>query len=416
MMKKNVIIEAFSQKQFRYMNILPYRTQLKEFLSLSLDRCMKAVDARSGSIFLLDDNRKELVLEISRNIRRLNLEGTRTALGERIVGRVASKRKPLLVENIDREPFLSYLPRYNHYGSKSFLSVPLEFSGNLIGVVNVTDKSTGSAFDDKDLRIILNICKYLGLAFYSLESYLNKQKKMTEEISNELDRLKKSLGRSKKFSSLGKIVGGLVHEINNPLDGVIRYVNLTLGYLEEDGPAKEYLQEAKAGLVRIARIVRSLLDFSWSLSPQDGTIDINRTIEESLFAFNRLILTNNIEVKKFFNPELEQVPDFRLKLVFNNIIKNACEAMNDGGILTIYTGNNEDGVQIIFQDTGEGIREDLQEKIFDPFFTTKKMGEGSGLGLAISHEIIQRYKGTIHLKSKPGEGTAFIIHIPNNNR
>jgi len=244
------------------------------------------------------------------------------------------------------------------------------------------------------------------------EDSFKKQKELNESLTKELENLKKSFDHYKKFYSLGKLVGSLVHEINNPLDGVIRYVNLAFDRLEEDGITKEYLEEVKRGLNRIAKLVKSLLDFSWSLSPQEGTIDINQTIEESLYMLNHWVIAYNITVEKFYNPDLPKLPDYRLKLVCNNIIKNACQAMKQGGTLNIYTALYNGYVEIRFKDTGEGISEDIQDKIFDPFFTTKSMGEGSGLGLAICYEIVQRYKGNISVESYPKKGTTFIIHLP----
>ena len=410
-MRHNDKINHLSQKYFRYMDVLPFKSQLKEFLNLSLERCMKAVKAQSGSIFLLDDDKEELVLEIVRNSKDIVLEGLRERLGEGIAGRVALERKPILVGDMDSEVSLGYKPRFNHYHSKSFLSVPLEFSGDLIGVVNITDKFKGT-FDHKDLRVVVTISMYLGIALHSLKNYLEEQKRRNEELTKELGNLKKSAEQSKKLSSLGKVVGGLVHEINNPLDGVIRYFNLAFDCVEEEGLVKEYLQEAKAGLARIATIVRSLLDFCWSLSPQEGQIDTNRVIEESLFLFSHYIVSKNIEVKKYLAPQLPKLPDYRLKLVFNNIIKNACEAMRRGGTLIVYTAVNNSFVEIRFKDTGQGIAPELQSRIFEPFFTTKNMGEGSGLGLAISYEIVQRYKGNIFVESEPEKGTTFIIQLP----
>jgi signal transduction histidine kinase len=121
----------------------------------------------------------------------------------------------------------------------------------------------------------------------------------------------------------------------------------------------------------------------------------------------------SIKVHKKLSQNLPPVPDYRLKMVFNNIIKNAYTAMGKkGGNLTITTALKSDCIEITFADTGPGIPEDIQNKIFEPFFTTKKIGEGSGLGLAICYEAIQRYKGTIRVESKVNKGATFIIQLP----
>lgn len=404
---------SFFLKYNKYMEGLPIKNPLKDFLSLSLDRCMQAVNARSGSIFILDTMRNELVLEIARNPQQIGLEGIRARLGEGVAGRVALERRPFLVEDIDNEPTLRTFPRFDHYQSKSFLSVPLDFSGDVIGVINLTDKETGLSFDDTDLQSVVAICKYLGVALYSLTRYVEKQQQMNEELTKELEEIRESMEKHKKFSSLGKFVGGLVHEINNPLDGVIRYINLTLDTMPESEVSKEYLLNAKDGLTRIVRFVRSLLDFSWSMSPTGREIDINRALEESLYQYSYQFSNHNIKVEKVLGASVPRLPDYGIRIVFNNIIKNACEAMKEkGGTLRILTACVDGVVEILFVDTGPGIPTEVRRKIFDPFFTTKNMGEGSGLGLAISAEIMQRYGGDIAVESEAGKGTAITVVLP----
>ncbi|MBP7088268.1 MAG: GAF domain-containing protein [Candidatus Omnitrophica bacterium] len=394
------------------MDILPFRHQLKDFLTLSLERCMQAVSARSGSIFLIESNKKELVLEVVKGVDRENLEGIRAKIGERIVGKVALEKKALLVEDIDQEPSLKFRPKLKEYRDKSFISVPLEFTDELIGVVNVNDKANGASFDSRDLHTVSTICKYLGITLHSFLIYLEDQKKLNDELSKELGKLRKSQDQHKKLSSLGKFVGGVVHELNNPLDGVIRYINLTLDSMEENGVSREYLLEAKKGLSRITQFVRSLLDFSWGLSSVGREIDMNKAIEECLFQFEHKFKPCKIEVNKFLSPKAIKIADYGLKVVFNNIIKNAIEAMIEGGKLAIITKLEGEFIEIIFTDSGKGMSNEVVDKIFDPFFTTKAMGEGSGLGLAISKEIIERYQGRIAVESEAGKGATFKITLP----
>lgn len=218
-----------------------------------------------------------------------------------------------------------------------------------------------------------------------------------------------------KFASLGKLVSGIAHELNNPLDGVIRYTNLALESLPEESIACEYLLNAKKGLNRMANIMRSLLDFSSSLSPVfDRSIDVNQAIEESLMMLGHHILSHNIKVVKQFNARLPLVPDKGLKLVFTNIIKNACGVMPKEGILKISTGTRDGFIEIKFTDTGQGVPKEIRDRIFEPFFTTKEMGKGSGLGLAICDDIIQRHKGKIFLEDTQDKGATFTIQLPVN--
>ncbi|UCC95895.1 MAG: GAF domain-containing protein, partial [Candidatus Omnitrophota bacterium] len=121
---------------------------LKEFLTLSLTKCLHGVNARSGSIFLLDDERSQLVLEVAQNTRGVHLEGLTQRIGEGVAGKVALRREPLLVQNTNTLPFLRDQRRRQRYQTHSFLSVPLEYSGDLIGVVNITERASGESFNN----------------------------------------------------------------------------------------------------------------------------------------------------------------------------------------------------------------------------------------------------------------------------
>jgi signal transduction histidine kinase len=391
----------------------PFTSGLKDFLSLGLAKCMHGAQARSGSIFIYDKENDELVLEVARNSRGVPLEGIKLKVGEGIAGSVALNKKPLLVRDTALTSLFQESPHDHNYASRSFLSVPWEHSGNLLGVINLTDRISGETFSSEDLNKVLHISRDLGGIMHSLKSYADNQRLIIKELQHELTTMHKSLEHAKKFSSLGKLAGGFVHELNNPLDGIIRYVNLAYDNLEEDGVAQEYLTEAKEGLNRVVKIVRSLLDFSWNLSRTPSHVDINRAIDESLFMMHDRLRLCGVKVIKNFSPHMPMIPDYRLKLVFINLIKNACIAMSqNGGLLHVATAVHESRIDISISDTGEGMPPEIQDKIFEPFFTTRQIGEGAGLGLAICYETIQRYHGQIKVISKPNEGATFVISLP----
>lgn len=222
-------------------------TKLKEFLTLSLQKCLHFVEAQSGSIFLVDKKKQELVLEVFQNTRGVDLEGLRQKIGEGVSGMVATNKQPLLVKDANTFPRTS-TSTFHDYKSKSFLSVPFEYRGDLLGVLNVTDRTKGDSFSSDDLTTVLHVCHYLGIAIYSLKRYLHSQRAANERLRQEIKVLQNDLAGARKFSSLGKMVGGLVHELNNPLDGTIRYINLALECSKDDEVVSDYLLEAKQGV------------------------------------------------------------------------------------------------------------------------------------------------------------------------
>jgi len=386
------------------------KDNLRDFLKATLTNCMDLLESKAGSIFLFDRDKQVLILKVARNSGNRRLEGIRQRLGEGISGMVAAEREPLLVKDIRKDPRFQTLKRFNHYRTNSFLSAPIMSDDKLAGVININDKASGKSFTLKDLRCVSLICNYIALRL------CGDIKKPGQELNDRLKAKDEEQDRLKKFASMGKLVGGMAHELNNPLDGIIRFVNLSLECTGEEGIVREYLLNAKKGLNRIVSIIRALLDFAQSSSSAfNRPMDINKAIEDSLGMMNHYILPNNIKVIKQFNSDSPLVRDNGLKLVFTNLIKNACDAMPDGGTIKVSTGRRNGYIEIKFSNTGPCIPEEVKARIFEPFFTTKEMGKGSGLGLAICYEIIhERCRGKIFLEEGNKKGAAFIIQLPAN--
>ena len=389
----------------------------KELFATSLNQILQFLHAERGSILLFNLANKELTLKIARGQEEnLNTLGNiKQKIGEGISGMVAQEKKPLLVKNIHKDlRFKNRLNRLNHYKTNSFLSMPLFVRDTLIGVINITDKSSRRNFREEDMNYLSIIAAQISSVFekIKLSDTIKIKTAQNAKLSVENIELRKELGLAKKFASLGKISSGIAHEINNPLDGVIRYTNLCIERTKEE-KSKEYLADIKSGLGRIASIIRSLLEFSRYNTDTKSKIDINGVIDESLSLINRANINNNITIIKNYARDIPKVFDKGIKHIFMNLLKNAYEAMGkDNGTLTIYTGKSDGTIQIKISDTGCGIPGENKLKIFDPFFTTKEFGKGVGLGLAICYDIIERYNGKIIPESGTGRGTTFVITIP----
>ncbi len=357
---------------------------LKGFLNSLLKEIMSAVNAECGSLFLFDSEHEELVLDSFYNSDNLHLEGLRRRIGEGIAGKVVDAKAPILVKDINSD--LRFKRNgFNHYKTNSFISIPLFTSGGMLGLINLADKSSGEPFSEKDLEFAVSLSGYAC-------------------VITDLE----------KYASVGKLAAGIVHEINNPLDGVIRYTNILLSQMDSNSIAREYLLEIKKGLSRIANITKSLLEFSHLVNSNSSLgkeyADVYKIIDESLeFLKDRI---NNIKINKRYEKSLPLVLNIGLEHVFINIIKNALDAMPEGGILDISTALRDSIVEINIKDTGQGIADEIRERIFEPFFTTKAIDKGTGLGLSICREIIDKYEGKIEVRSSPKEGSTFTVIIP----
>ena len=238
-------------------------------------------------------------------------------------------------------------------------------------------------------------------------------------ISDVIDQrmVKESLVRPEKLASMGRLCANLAHELNNPLDGVLRYVRLLLDQMPEDDSRRIYVEHARDGLMRMASMVRGLLDFARRSTSIFSPIDIPQSIRRLLSSFGDQIAAQNIEIEAEFDENIPIVMNIDVEQIFVNIIKNAIQAMPDGGTLSIEAKMLSPQLfEVRFSDTGPGIPDAIRETIFEPFFTTKDIGQGVGLGLSISQEIAESYKGSIDVESKLGEGTTFIVKLPVNEK
>ena len=234
------------------------------------------------------------------------------------------------------------------------------------------------------------------------------------EDATALAELDQRLAHSERLAALGKFSAELAHELNNPLDGILRYVNLAIRLcdtLDDKRPA-EYLQQAKRGIMRMIRLISELLEFSRISDAALVEDRIDHIIDEALNSLEPRATEASVSFRRQFAPNLPYIRTGNLFQVFCNIISNAIEAMPGGGTLTVTAKSVGEDLQINFADAGTGLPARDTERIFEPFFTTKPAGEGTGLGLAICREVIEKYQGTIQAANRPQGGVVITITIP----
>ncbi len=361
----------------------------------------------------------------------------------------------------------------------SFVSIPIQTQSGKIGVLVCSDHTSVRNWDDSEVKLLKGVTDQLAIAIDQAELYNQSRevafqaRAQAQELSDALKKLQQAqaqLIQTEKMSSLGQMVAGIAHEINNPINfisGNVIYVSqytqdllslidlyqqnypdpptaiqeeieaIELDFLIEDLP--KILNSIKVGANRIAEIVLSLRNFSRLDESEVKFVDIHEGIESTL-----LILQNKLKHKPQ-EKAIQIIKDYddlpkvecyvsQINQVFMNIISNAIDALaekrsknfNPTGInqnsdifdnlptITISTKViSSQEVAIIIADNGMGVTETVRNKIFDPFFTTKRIGSGTGLGLSISYQIIvEKHQGRLDCTSIVGQGTKFIIEIP----
>ncbi len=223
---------------------------------------------------------------------------------------------------------------------------------------------------------------------------------------------RKEAEKLQRLAQLGRLVGDMAHEVNNPLMVVSGRAQLSLMEENVPGEVKRNLEIIMKECQRAKEIIQRLLTFSRPSRGEIKKIDINKTIEEVLQLIEHQFILANIQIEREYSQDLPLISadEKQLQEVFMNFLNNSKEAMPKGGLIKVTTQREGKFLRIEFKDTGIGMTSEELEKATEPFFTTKE--KGTGLGLSVCEGIIRAYKGRLFFKSKKGEGTTAIVLLP----
>lgn len=278
------------------------------------------------------------------------------------------------------------------------------------------------------LRALISVASATAIGMFvavrrnQLEAEKKDKEKLTaayKELTDYDKRLKESqamLIEAEKLASMGQLAASIAHEVNNPLSGVLIYVQLMRKKLANSDVDKglliDYLTKVEFEITRSTRLIRNLLDFSSQSAPNLEEVDVHEVLERALeLAVHADSGQARVEKNLGLLPKVTADPA-QLQEVLINVIVNGFQAMSRGGVLTLRTSLEQEEVRIAVRDTGCGIPPENMDKLFTPFFSTKKAVKGVGLGLPVSYGIIQCLNGRIEVESAVGKGSTFTICIP----
>ena len=241
-----------------------------------------------------------------------------------------------------------------------------------------------------------------------------------QELEATLSNLKVThdkLVQSEKMASLGTMIAGVSHEINNPLQFIQNGLDILKRSRHDIEDVHEHLDPSLEiidnGIKRASEIVMSLNQFSRANENYDELFDLREVLENCLVILrSRLNAKASVVVKIPDEKLMCRGNQGKLHQAFLNLLSNAEQAIDETGIITIEAKKLMDKIEVSISDTGHGISPEIVSKIFDPFFTTKPPGKGTGLGLSITYEIIGQHKGSIDIQSEPEKGSTFTVHLP----
>jgi len=295
----------------------------------------------------------------------------------------------------------------------ALLSLPL------IGFWGLKSSTAPMAVHQFRILVTLGAVLPLGILAFLRHELVDRERlrllRTSQESIDNLKRLQTQFVQSEKLASIGQLVGGAAHEINNPLTAILGYSELLADDPSVGEKARGMAEKIREQARRTKTLVNNLLSFARQVpSEQRSPLDINSIVNTSA-QFRRFDLRGKnirIEVQTGIGIPEVRADMNQLLQVFSNIINNAVYAMQEagGGTLTVRTLFEKGNVVILFSDTGTGMRD--PRLVFDPFYTTKPVGKGTGLGLSICYGLIQDQGGQISCYNRPEGGATFRIDLP----
>ncbi len=225
--------------------------------------------------------------------------------------------------------------------------------------------------------------------------------------------LQDQLRKTERLAELGTLASGMAHEIGTPMNVILGRAELLMRKAKDEH-TRTGLATIVTQVERITKIMNQLLSFARRRPSERRPVDLRTVVTDVLDVLQEKLRKHRIQVQRMEAPSLPRAcadPD-QMNQVLLNLVLNACQAMPEGGTLTLELRPVGTMVEMRVEDTGCGISEEDAGKVFDPFFTTKPVGEGTGLGLTVVHGIIQEHEGTIRISSVPGKGATLVVTLP----
>ena len=310
--------------------------------------------------------------------------------------------QPLLYESYDKLLQAENDVKKDMDKIESKFCMPLIIHDELVGILSLGAKKSDQPYNADDIDILATLTKTLSIA-------INNARLFMQNAQNE------------KLVTIGTITSAINHEIGGPLSRISVQVQMYIDKKKkkllknESVEAERIMLSTIEEINKVADITSKLSGFAKpSRIVESEPIDISQNLENSLFLLRHKLELDKIKIEKYIPENLPKiiVDKNQMQQIFFNLIRNAAQAIEKDGTITVVADEDQDKVKIKIQDTGFGIPEDKLDKIFKPFYTTKGEAKGSGYGLAIVKELVQRNNGTIRVESKLNEGATFYLEFP----
>jgi len=376
--------------------------ELEKLVKLLMERIISILRVEMGSLMLVDKMQKQLSIKAAKGLKEEIIKETKIKFGEGISGWVAKEAKPLLIKDLSKDG--RFKKRGGKYSTDSLLTVPLVVAGELIGVLNVNNKTTKDVFDKDDMDMLLTIANHAALLIKNSQKY----------------------GKLEKLSRVkSDFVSVVSHELRTPLATIKESLAILLEKIpgQINKKQEKVLTLAKRNIDRLNRLVTNLLDLSkleaGKMQMQRKFVNVTLLMKEVVSTFEPKARQKSLSLNVRFADDIKGIwaDSDKIAQVFNNLLSNAVKYTQKGGKIDIILKkkNNKRNIEIIVKDTGRGIKKENINRVFDKFSRISfKDGNiiSTGLGLAITKEIVESHRGNISAESKLGKGSKFVVSLP----
>ena len=388
--------------------------QTTDVLNFAMKAAEEFMEAEASSVYELDTEKGDIIVRMARGEKGGFIQSRRLKFGEGIAGWVIQSGKPMIAEDVHKEPrFSDRFDRETGFTTRSLMCVPLTVRGKTIGAIQVINKKNGSTFTKEDSELLTALAQQIAVALDNAKLYqrLEENFQLTAE---ELRVAQQKLIRSERSAAIANLVQGVAHEVRNPIMSIGGFAARMKADLEMNNKFQKYLDIILNETSRLEKLVQDVKEIAEMQTAYLQPANMNNLLSKVIEDFSPIISRQSIHLETDIEEGLPTITldKAQISRALKNIIENSIEALSTHGTLRLTARAIDSNIRIVVEDSGIGINEDELGSILDPFVTSKTTG--AGLGLTMVYQILMNHQGEIDIKSRGGKGTVVTLDLPLN--
>ncbi len=383
-----------------------------DVLNFAMKAAEECMEAEASSVFELDPEKGDIAVRLARGKKGVSMTSKRLLPGEGIAGWVIQSGKPLIVEDVKREPRFSYrFDGETGFTTRSLICVPLAIRGRITGALQVLNKKDGNPFTEEDAELLTALAQQIAVALDNARLYQRLQENF-ELTEQELKITQKKLIRSERLAAIANLVQGVAHGVRNPIMSIGGFAMRMKTDLGEDSRLQKYLDIILSETSKLDKLVRDVKEIAGMQAVHLQKTDVEALIAEVVEEFSPIMSRQGIRLEAHIEGHLPIMNLDRVQIsrALTNIIQNSIEALSEGGMIKIEAKESGSAIRIVVEDSGQGIDEDKLDSVLDPFVTSKTTG--AGLGLTMVYQIVTNHQGELDIQSSGRNGTTVSLELP----